>query len=83
MASNYSSMVARLKSENEMLTVLLGLALGFTIGAGCRWFEIPSPSPPRITGALLVLAMTFGYLAADCVSSKKPAIASTTIKVRP
>ncbi len=55
-----------------MLTIFLGLALGLAIGAGCRWFDIPSPSPPRITGALLVLAMTLGYLTTDLVLSKSP-----------
>ncbi len=44
---------------------LLGVALGFLIGAGCRWFDLPLPAPPRIVGALLVVAMTLGFLATD------------------
>lgn len=47
----------------EML--VLGIALGLAIGFGCRWFDIPLPSPPNIVGALLVVSMTLGFLAAD------------------
>ena len=31
-----------------MIKILLGLVLGFLIGAGCRWFDIPAPSPPTL-----------------------------------
>lgn len=72
-------MEERFKFDIGMVTILLGLVLGFAIGAGCRWFDIPSPSPPRITGALLVLAMTFGYLATDHFISKKPEVASVSL----
>jgi XapX domain-containing protein len=48
-----------------MISALLGLILGFLIGAGCRWFDLPLPAPPRIVGALLVVAMTVGFLGAD------------------
>ena len=44
---------------------LLGLALAFAIGFACRAFGIPSPAPPVIVGALLVVAMTIGYLLVD------------------
>jgi len=43
----------------------LGLALAFAIGFACRAFGIPSPAPPVIVGALLVVAMTIGYLLVD------------------
>ena len=43
----------------------LGFMLAFAIGAVCRWLEIPLPAPPRLTGALLVVAITVGFLAAD------------------
>lgn len=39
--------------------------LGFLLGAGCRWFDIPVPSPPKLLGALLVVATTIGYMTAD------------------
>jgi XapX domain-containing protein len=45
-----------------MLQIALGLVMAFGIGAFCRWFDIPSPAPPRIVGALLVVAMTAGFL---------------------
>jgi XapX domain-containing protein len=44
---------------------LLGLILAFAIGFACRAFGIPSPAPPVILGALLVVAMTTGYLIVD------------------
>ena len=50
-----------------MTKTLLGIILGLLIGAGCRWFDIPVPSPPKLLGALLVVAMTVGYMAADRV----------------
>jgi XapX domain-containing protein len=43
----------------------IGLFLAFAIGASCRLFDIPVPSPPKLMGALLVLSITVGYLAAD------------------
>ena len=43
----------------------LAFVIALLIGAGCRWFEIPVPSPPKLIGALLVLTMTVGYLAMD------------------
>ena len=36
----------------------IGLALAFAVGFICRAFGIPSPAPPVILGALLVMAMT-------------------------
>ena len=44
---------------------VVGLLLGLAIGAACRWFEIPIPAPQRLIGALLVVAMTAGYLLVD------------------
>jgi XapX domain-containing protein len=41
-----------------------GVLLGLLIGAACRWFGLPSPAPPRLVGALLVLLMTTGFLLA-------------------
>lgn len=47
-----------------MTAVMIGLAVGFGIGFACRWFDVPSPAPPTLPGALLVVAMTAGYLGA-------------------
>ncbi|MBK1714855.1 DUF1427 family protein [Rubrivivax gelatinosus] len=51
--------------STERVKVVLGLLLGLGIGALCRFLAIPSPAPPVLPGALLVVAMTLGYLAAD------------------
>ena len=53
------------------MRVVMGLILGLLIGAGCRWFDIPVPSPPKLVGALLVVAMTIGYMATDQLISAK------------
>ena len=47
------------------MKVALGLLIALAIGVGCRWFDLPLPAPPRIVGALLVVAMTVGFLRAD------------------
>jgi XapX domain-containing protein len=47
-----------------MLQSVAGLALGFGVGVFCRVFDIPSPAPPRIVGALILIAMTLGFIAA-------------------
>jgi XapX domain-containing protein len=46
---------------------IVGLLLGLAIGAGCRILNIPSPAPPKLSGALLVVAMTVGFIIADRV----------------
>lgn len=51
--------------QTERIKTGLGLLLGLAIGAGCRYLDIPSPAPPVLQGALLVVAMTLGYIAAD------------------
>jgi XapX domain-containing protein len=47
-----------------MISLLLGVILGLLVGALCRWFDLPSPTPPTPVGALLVVAMTLGYVVA-------------------
>jgi XapX domain-containing protein len=47
------------------MKAIIGLILAFAIGFSCRAFGIPSPAPPLILGALLVMAMTVGYIAVD------------------
>jgi len=43
----------------------LGIAIAFATGFVCRVLGIPSPAPPVLTGALLVLTMTIGYAITD------------------
>ncbi|CAN7691138.1 DUF1427 family protein [Pseudoduganella sp. LjRoot289] len=45
--------------------IALGLALSFVVGMGCKLFGIPAASPPVLSGALLVFAMSSGYWLAD------------------
>lgn len=52
---------------------LAGLLLGFGIGLGCRAMGVPVPAPPALAGALLVVAMTSGYLLADRYLVRKTA----------
>ena len=37
------------------MKVLIGATVAFLVGAGCRYFDIPVPSPPVLPGALLVV----------------------------
>jgi len=53
--------------------IVIGLLLGVAIGALCRWAGIPSPAPPVLAGALLVVAMTLGYIATDRWVAKREA----------
>lgn len=48
-----------------LIKTIAGVALAFALGAFCRWIDIPVPAPNRLIGAVLVLAVTLGYLAAD------------------
>lgn len=41
---------------------IIGIALGLFIGFICRWFDLPLPAPPKLVGALLVVAMTLGFI---------------------
>ena len=50
-----------------MSALLICAVIGLIIGAVCRWFALPSPTPPTPVGASLVVAMTLGYVAAGMV----------------
>ncbi len=44
------------------INTIIGLVLGLFIGFICRYFDLPLPAPPKIIGALLVVAMTLGFM---------------------
>ncbi len=56
-----------------MIKPLIGLAVAFLLGFACRTFGIPSPAPPVVLGALLVMAMTLGYQMVDRWLARRPA----------
>jgi XapX domain-containing protein len=56
---------------------LIGFLISFLVGAGCRFFDIPSPSPPVLPGALLVVAVTLGYTVTDHALKGKERVATT------
>ena len=45
--------------------ILVGIVLAFGLGFICRVFTIPAPAPNALIGAVLVMAVTLGYLTAD------------------
>lgn len=55
------------------MKVALGLLLALVIGVACRLAGIPLPAPPVLIGALLVLAMTLGYVATDRLAAHRKA----------
>lgn len=59
------------------MKIAIGLLVGFLIGVGCRYFDIPVPSPPVLPGALLVVAMTLGYTTTDRLLKDKAPEATT------
>ena len=55
------------------MKIVLGLALAFAIGVACRLAGIPLPAPPVLIGAMLVLAMTLGYVVTDRYAAHRAA----------
>src|SRR5207302_10023431 len=54
-----------------MVRLAIAYLLAFGIGVFCRYFQIPAPAPPAVPGALLVAAMTLGYVLGDKVLPAK------------
>jgi XapX domain-containing protein len=61
----------RFSKKGGKMKIAAGIILAVVIGAVCRVFDVPVPSPPKLVGALLVVAMTLGYLATDKVMATK------------
>lgn len=60
--------------KTQTLKIAIGLLLGFAIGLGCNFAGIPSPAPPVLTGALLVLSMTIGWILTDRWFAQRPKV---------
>lgn len=57
---------------------VIGIVVSLAVGAGCRFFDIPVPSPPVVPGAILVIAMTLGYSATNRLLQKSGVYATTS-----
>ena len=55
------------------MKIALGLLVALAIGVACRLAAIPLPAPPVLIGALLVLAMTLGYVVTDRLATHREA----------
>ena len=69
-----------------MLKIAIGVAIALFIGAACRYFDIPVPAPPKLVGALLILAVTVGYLGMDVLmrqNAAPPAAGETEQVIEP
>ncbi|MFY9939670.1 MAG: XapX domain-containing protein [Silvibacterium sp.] len=47
------------------MRILIAFIVAFGIGAASRWTGVPSLAPQAIVGALLIVAMSTGYVSAD------------------
>ena len=64
------------------MRILIAFVLSFSIGAASRWTGVPSLAPQAIVGALLIVAMSTGWLTVDRVMAKKqPAAVALVGKV--
>jgi len=64
------------------MRILIAFVLSFSIGAASRWTGVPSLAPQAIVGALLIVAMSTGWLTVDRVLAKKqPAAVALVGKV--
>ena len=51
--------------REHIMKLFIGIVVSLLVGAGCRLFDIPAPSPSAIPGAILVIATTLGYSSAN------------------
>jgi XapX domain-containing protein len=59
------------------MKLAIGLVIAFLVGGACRYFDIPAPAPPALTGALLVMCMSLGYITVDKWVKPAPVAAIT------
>lgn len=59
--------------RRRRISLALGAAIAFAIGLSTALLGIAAPSPPTIQGALIVGAMTVGYVLAGRFAVSRPA----------
>ena len=59
------------------MKIVIAFIVAFGIGAGSRWTGVPSLAPQAIVGALLIVAMSTGYVSADRLLKRTPSPAVT------
>lgn len=57
------------------MKILIAFVVAFGIGAGSRWTGVPSLAPQAIVGALLIVAMSTGWITADRFLTQKQPVA--------
>jgi XapX domain-containing protein len=62
------------------MRILIAFMAAFVIGAASRWTGVPSLAPQAIVGALLIVAMSTGYVSADRLLKRTPS-PSVTVPV--
>ena len=46
---------------------IVAFVVAVVVGFACGYFEVPAPAPPTLVGAMLVVAMSVGYMAGSKV----------------
>jgi XapX domain-containing protein len=54
------------------MRILIAFIVAFGIGAASRWTGVPSLAPQAIIGALLIVAMSTGYVSANRLLKRNP-----------
>lgn len=62
-----------------MVKIIIACLIALSIGALCRYFEIPVPAPPKLLGALLIVAITVGYLGTDWALTRRAEPAAANV----
>jgi XapX domain-containing protein len=62
------------------MRILIAFIVAFGIGVASRWTGVPSLAPQAIVGALLIVAMSTGYVSADHLLKRNPS-ASVTVSL--
>lgn len=64
------------------MKILIAFIVAFCIGVASRWTGVPSLAPQAIVGALLIVAMSTGYVSADRFLKRNPSPSVTVSLTR-